>query len=205
MIRVTEARHGWGGGIAVSILDLYCSVDEFWQQFAPWWEQQLVVSGARRRRPTRLHPSEIMTIAILFQQSGYRTFKEFYTEYVQQHLRGEFPHLLSYTRFVEVLPRVLVPLTVYLHTHLGQCSGGGRIGIQVVHARCCGLDVHKKTVVTCVLLPQPNGQVERAYLWHYDPNPEKTTRRPEDDGIPITHGERDVAPPTNIELHEQTL
>jgi hypothetical protein len=123
MIRVTEARHGWGGGIAVSILDLYCSVDEFWQQFAPWWEQQLVVSGARRRRPTRLHPSEIMTIAILFQQSGYRTLKAFYTEYVQQHLHGEFPHLLSYTRFVEVLPRVLVPLTVYLHAHLGQCSG----------------------------------------------------------------------------------
>jgi transposase len=33
--------------------------------------------------------------------------------------------------------------------------------MQVVHARCCGLDVHKKTVVGCVLLTQPNGHVER--------------------------------------------
>jgi transposase len=33
--------------------------------------------------------------------------------------------------------------------------------MQVVHARCCGLDVHKKTVVACVLLTQPTGQVER--------------------------------------------
>jgi len=108
----------------MSILELFCSVDDFWQQFAPAWERELLPSGRRhRRRPTRLHPSEIMTIAILFQQSGYRTFKAFYTQYVQVHLRGEFPQLVSYTRFVELLPRVLVPLTVYLHTQLGACTG----------------------------------------------------------------------------------
>ncbi len=68
----------------MSILDLdalYCSVDAFWQVFEPWWERELLVSGTRRRRrATRLHPSEIMTIAILLQQSGYRTFKAFYTK-----------------------------------------------------------------------------------------------------------------------------
>jgi hypothetical protein len=64
-----------------------------------------------------------MTIVILFQQSGYRTFKAFYTQDVQVHLRGEFPQLVSYSRFVELLPRVLVPLSVYLHTQLGHCSG----------------------------------------------------------------------------------
>ena len=64
-----------------------------------------------------------MTIVILFQQSGYRSFKAFYTQHVQQHLRGEFPQLVSYQRFVELVPRVLAPLTVYLQTQLGQCSG----------------------------------------------------------------------------------
>ena len=108
----------------MSILELYCSVDEFWQQFAPWWEQHLLASGHRQRsRATRLSPSELMTIVILFQQSGYRTFKAFYLREVQVHLRNEFPQLLSYGRFVELLPRVLVPLTVYLHTQLGQCTG----------------------------------------------------------------------------------
>jgi Transposase DDE domain len=29
-----------------------------------------------------MHPSELMTIVILFQQSHYRTFKAYYTEYV---------------------------------------------------------------------------------------------------------------------------
>jgi transposase len=33
--------------------------------------------------------------------------------------------------------------------------------MQVVHARCAGLDVHKRTVVACVLLTQPEGTVER--------------------------------------------
>jgi hypothetical protein len=108
----------------MSILDLYCSVDEFWQRFAPAWERELLASGQRRRRrATRLHPSEIMTLVILFQPSGYRTFKAFYTQHVQVYLRGEFPQLVSDNRFIELLPRVLVPLTVYLHTQLGACTG----------------------------------------------------------------------------------
>ena len=64
-----------------------------------------------------------MTILILFHQSHYRTFKVFYTEHVQGHLHREFPTLVSYTRFVELLPTILVPLTAYLHTQLGACRG----------------------------------------------------------------------------------
>jgi transposase len=33
--------------------------------------------------------------------------------------------------------------------------------MQVVYPRCCGLDVHKTSVVACVLLTQPDGTVER--------------------------------------------
>ena len=106
------------------ILDLYCSVDAFWQRFAPLWERDLLASGQRRRRrATRLHPAEILTILILFQQSGYRTFKGFYLEHVQVHLRREFPQLVSYTRFVDLMPRFLVPLAVYLHLQRGPCTG----------------------------------------------------------------------------------
>ena len=108
----------------MSILDLYCSVDAFWQRFEPMWERELLRSGKRqRRRATRLHPAEILTILILFQQSGYRTFKAFYTQHVQAHLRQEFPELLSYPRFIALMPRYVVPLAVYLQTRLGACSG----------------------------------------------------------------------------------
>src|SRR5262245_13891730 len=36
-----------------------------------------------------------------------------------------------------------------------------RRAMQVVHPRCCGLDIHKKPVVACVLLTSSNGQVQR--------------------------------------------
>lgn len=108
----------------MSILDLFVSLDTFWQQFEPWWEREQISAGKRcRRRATRLSPSELMTILILFQQSGYRTFKGFYTQYVQAHLRSEFPGLVSYTRVVALIPRVLLPLAVYLQTQMGQCTG----------------------------------------------------------------------------------
>jgi len=41
----------------MSILDLFCSVDEFWQAFEPQWRQQVLSRGGRRRwRRGRLHP-----------------------------------------------------------------------------------------------------------------------------------------------------
>jgi transposase len=33
--------------------------------------------------------------------------------------------------------------------------------VDVLHARCCGLDVHKKTVVACVLITADDGGVDR--------------------------------------------
>ena len=108
----------------MSVLDVYCSVDAFWQRFEPLWDRELLASGQRRRRrATRLHPAEILTLLILFQQSGYRTFKGFYREYVQRHLRQEFPQLVSYTRFVALMPRYLVPLAIYVQTQRGSCTG----------------------------------------------------------------------------------
>jgi hypothetical protein len=98
-------------------------VDAFWQRFEPLWERELLRSGKRRRRATRLHPTEILTILILFQQSGYRTFKGFYTQHVQMTLCQEFPRLVSYTRFVELMARFPVPLALYLHTQRGACTG----------------------------------------------------------------------------------
>jgi len=116
----------------VSILDLFCSVDEFWVRFEPWWRRELLASGKRqRRRAGELHPSELMTILILFQTSHYRTFKAYYTEHVQIHLRAEFPQLVSYSRFVELMPTGPVRMRVVIFgkptTHI---SGGARLLLQ---------------------------------------------------------------------------
>jgi Transposase DDE domain len=105
-----------------SILDLYCAVDDFWVEFEPVWRHELLASGTRLRAG-ELHPSELMTILIWFHASHYRTFKAYYTEHVRVHLRQEFPHLVSYSRVVELMPSVVLPLTVYLQGQFGACSG----------------------------------------------------------------------------------
>ena len=49
--------------------------------------------------------------------------KDYYTKEVLVHQRAEFPHLVSYKRFVELMPMTFVPLCVYLKTRFGGCSG----------------------------------------------------------------------------------
>ena len=108
-----------------SLLELFCDVDDFCKAFLPIWQTQLIANGERKRQRARsLTISEIMTILIAFHQSHYRDFKAYYGEKVLAHWGSEFPRLVSYTRFVEYIPSVLVPLAVYLRTCcLGDCSG----------------------------------------------------------------------------------
>jgi hypothetical protein len=53
---------------------------------------------------SKLSRSEVMTIVMAFQGAGYRTFKEFYTLCVLPGWRHAFPNLVSYNRFVELMP-----------------------------------------------------------------------------------------------------
>jgi hypothetical protein len=108
----------------MSILEIYCEIDDFWQTYEPEWERMLIDSGTKKRKRAReMSGSEVMTILVHFHQSCYRTCKHDYTKYVQVVLRREFPRLLSYTRLVEIMDDYLVPLTVYLHTKMGTCTG----------------------------------------------------------------------------------
>lgn len=108
----------------MDIVALFCDLDKFAVGFGPLLRQQLLGDGRRHRnRPCRMHLSEVMTILVLFHGSGYRTFKHFYLRHVTTHLRGEFPRLPSYNRFVERVPEALLALTAYLRTRLAPCGG----------------------------------------------------------------------------------
>ena len=73
---------------------------------------------------TRMALSEIMTILIMFHLSGYRTFKWYYQKHVMQHQKKDFPNLVSYNRFVEIMEYALVPLILYIvRARFVKCSG----------------------------------------------------------------------------------
>ncbi len=108
----------------MSLLELFCHVDTFCQQFLPQWEQILRTTGQRRRhRAGQLAPSEVITILIHFHQMRFRDFKTYYVCYVRGHLYREFPQAVTYQRFVELMPHLLGPLCAYLTTCYGRCTG----------------------------------------------------------------------------------
>lgn len=107
----------------MSLLNLFVAVDDFCQSLTQELPEQRLGRVHRPGPKPRLAASEVMTIIIYFHMSRYRDFKTYYTQYVQRHLRGEFPHLVSYPRFVELMPLALWPLCHYLKTRLGPVTG----------------------------------------------------------------------------------
>lgn len=106
------------------LVEWFCHVDDFCKGFQPKWEREQLTSGVgSRQRAGLLSLSEIMTIVIHFHQSGYRTFKTYYIEYVQGHLHEAFPNLVSYARFVRLKSRVIGSLSAYLYSLCGTCTG----------------------------------------------------------------------------------
>lgn len=106
----------------MSLLELFCDVDEFCVAMP---KQAAISQNGKGKRGVKasLCDSEVITIMIHFHQSHYRDFKAYYTESVCKRLRVEFPGLVSYTRFVELIPGVLATMTLYLIARLGQTRG----------------------------------------------------------------------------------
>lgn len=68
--------------------------------------------------------AKIMAILVLFHTSRFRDLKSFYLGYICQHMRKEFPHVISYNRFVERQAKVGLHLLLYFQTcALVKCTG----------------------------------------------------------------------------------
>lgn len=109
----------------VILTKLFVEIDDFMKEFEVQMKKHLITDGSiKRNRDTRLSLSEVMTIIVYFQMSGYRNFKDYHVRYVSKHLCGEFPDLLSYKRFVSLKSRVLLPLAVFMKSRrTGECTG----------------------------------------------------------------------------------
>lgn len=109
----------------LDLTEIFCDVDDFYLEFQKGQEKlpKLASSTHERLFTSRLCVSEVMTIVIAFHGSGYRTFKEFYLKQVLTYWKQEFPHLVSYNRFVELMPWSLMLLACFLGTCRGTKTG----------------------------------------------------------------------------------
>lgn len=105
------------------ITELFCVLDDFCKEFNQSLEKTLISNEKSKPQKSALSLSEAMTIIILFHQSGFRFFKYFYCQMVIPFWKTAFPKLLSYNRFIEIMPRCLNALISFFHQVKGKDTG----------------------------------------------------------------------------------
>lgn len=110
---------------AFELIRIFCAVDDFCKDFIPVWQKQQVASGVKHRnKPAMLTAAEIMTVVIWFHRSCFRTFKDYYQQDAATRFRHWFhKDLPSYSRMVELMGSVLVPLMHFLGIKRGKSKG----------------------------------------------------------------------------------
>ena len=97
-------------------VEIYYLVDEFLKEYDAVIKSHSLEKGApkkRRNRKFTMSGSEVMTILILFHFSFFRDLKHFYL-FVRSRMKSDFPHTVSYNRFVDLERKVCIPLAVFL-------------------------------------------------------------------------------------------
>lgn len=108
------------------VIEFFVELDDFQLEFNEHIKQSRIEQGytKTRKRATILSESEMMSILLLFHFGHFTNFKHFYTQYVQLHLTDCFPQTLSYSRFIQLQPRVMIPLMLFLkHRCMGKSRG----------------------------------------------------------------------------------
>ena len=93
----------------MNLVELFCDVDDFCRAYAKWELAQKLGTLPSKGPKARLALSEMMIFVIFFHQTRHSDFKTSYNGFVRTYLRREFPGLVSYHRFVELMPRIILP------------------------------------------------------------------------------------------------
>ncbi len=134
------------------LVEVFCDVDDFCAVFIPEWEKTLLTDGTRKRQGTgRMTMSEVMTIIIFFQISHHRDFKNFYIGYLAHFYKSAFPNLLSYIRFLEVMPTALVPLCSYFASLKSDPTGIEFVDSTSIKV-CHNLRIHRHKTLASALV-----------------------------------------------------
>jgi hypothetical protein len=105
------------------IIELYSFVDDFCKIYSEYEKQKLLPSLKQRQKAGNMALSEQLTIMIMYHTSYAKNFKYFYKSYIEYLHKDDFPNAVSYNRFVELMPKLFMPLNILLHMLLGEQTG----------------------------------------------------------------------------------
>ena len=108
------------------IISIFYELDNFCNKLNSYLQHHLIScdKNSLNLQPSRaLSLSKIMTICVSFHLSGYRNFKWYYTRLIATKYKKFFPKLVSYNRFVELMPYTVMPLTLFMQIYkTGNCT-----------------------------------------------------------------------------------
>lgn len=93
------------------LIAIFCDIDDFCKGYEEYCVMYLLMNSQHIVPKTRMKISEIMTITVFFHLSHYRCFKWYYKDFISKQMRGYFPQLVSYNRFIELMPSIAAQLT----------------------------------------------------------------------------------------------
>jgi hypothetical protein len=96
----------------MKLTTIFYHVDEFCKLFEKEFKKRVLSDGkGLRNRGTTLEASEVITILIYYHESGFKTFKDYYTK--NTDIQTAFLVLPSYNRFIELQQKVILPLALF--------------------------------------------------------------------------------------------
>ena len=146
-----------------NLVEIFYLADEFCREFDKAREGHILQKDfgkKSRNHAFRMSDSEVITILIYFHLKQFKNLKPFHINCIQVHCRDDFPQTVSYSCFVELQQKALLPLTVFLQL----CCPGKCTGISFIDStplRACHIKGNTPTKHLKVWLPkekhQPDG------------------------------------------------
>lgn len=104
------------------ITTVYYLISNFCKIYLEWEQSKLIPSSKKRQREGSLRLCELLTIVLYFYLSPCKDFKNYYLYYLSSKYRNYFV-LPSYSRIIQLWPRLILPLALILQLLKGESSG----------------------------------------------------------------------------------
>ena len=136
------------------VTEIFCILDEFCKNLDAELTKNLHIAPIdegykrTRNRKGQMAKSEIMTILLCYHFGSFRNFKHYYLFFIKEHLASYFPKAVSYTRFVELMPRVFFELMAFMRIQgFGKCTGISFVDIPCALKRVGNWNYSKQNLI----------------------------------------------------------
>ena len=104
-------------GPPTRLIEIFSAADDFTNLFQQWLTTRSLAPARQPTRQTELATMEILTIWSIMapatrHYSGYKNFQYYFQRLVEPLMKTYFPRLISYQRFIDLIPRQIPLLHV---------------------------------------------------------------------------------------------